>query len=422
MAHGKKALRETIRLDLIGQGAPRRRIAAEIGRQTAARPRLAWRHAMGWPGWKLVQEFRLANPGMSISVSRVSEWESWPLGGAKPSPPVLSALARAFGHGCAPEDLVDDLDAEHYTPAEIELIRPGHVPAEPIAGPAPTAPAGGVDAYLVDAFGVQLDTAKIIDGRYGAAAALPSALGVVGGLRALAPDVPDRHRAAALKLAAEAAEFTGWLFRDLADATKAAYWYDQAMEAAQLCGDLSMQGYILIRKSQMAYDARAGHQVRAFAQAILDGPWRLTDHHRAEATLQHLKGQLMCGRAVDVNDAVARARSLSDGSPAVLDLREAPCWTEAGQPDRAADLYRAVLDGDALSARDRGFFTARRSSALALAGEARRSADDALAALASAGVYGSRRTENLVRATLPTLAPWRDVPEVEQLAAALSAA
>lgn len=155
------------------------------------------------------------------------------------------------------------------------------------------------------------------------------------------------------------------------------------------------------------------------ARAALEGPWRLTGMHRAEALLQLAKGQLMAGRQVAVDDVVARARDTAADQARTLAVREATCWTEAGQPERAVELYDAALAGE-LSRRDRGFFSARRSAALARAGQADDAASTAAAALAAGKQAGSARTERVVRGALNDLAPWHARPAVQELAAALT--
>ena len=97
MAKSAKALREQIRQELFSGGMPAKDVAVALAGRLHVRPRVAWRYALGWPQWKLVQEFRLANPHLAIGENRVSEWESWPFGGTRPSLEVLAALAAAFG-------------------------------------------------------------------------------------------------------------------------------------------------------------------------------------------------------------------------------------------------------------------------------------------------------------------------------------
>lgn len=198
-------------------------------------------------------------------------------------------------------------------------------------------------------------------------------------------------------------------------------WYDRAMEWAQAAGDKGSQGFLLIRKSQMAYDARDGHRVLMLARTALDGPWKLDPWLRAEALLQVVKGQAMTGQAVRLGEVTDQAYTLAVGRERLLDLRVATAWSEVGEPERAADLYAGVLFGGALSRRDVGFFTARRSAALARSGRPEGSAVEAIEALDAARQIGSARTGVIVRDTLTALRRWSSVPAVAELEAAVSA-
>lgn len=145
MATSARARRERFRESLLAQGYAMSRVASEIGTTFRVRPRTAWRYAMGWPQWKLVQQLRTTNPDLTVSESRVSEWESWPYGGTKPSLTILGALARTFGHGCTVSDLLDDADREHFSPAELMVVgrtadRSEHVIMVPSTGSTVTGP------------------------------------------------------------------------------------------------------------------------------------------------------------------------------------------------------------------------------------------------------------------------------------------
>lgn len=56
------------------------------------------------------------------------------------------------------------------------------------------------------------------------------------------------------------------------------------MEWAQAANDTAMQGYVLLKKSQMAYDQRDAYRVTMFAEAAQRGPWLLPAAIRAEVT------------------------------------------------------------------------------------------------------------------------------------------
>jgi hypothetical protein len=63
-----------------------------------------------------------------------------------------------------------------------------------------------------------------------------------------------------------------WLYRDMHDPLRGGFWYDRATEWAQEAGDMPMQGYVLLKKAQMAYDERDGVRVLTLAQAAQMDP------------------------------------------------------------------------------------------------------------------------------------------------------
>ncbi|MDQ3760452.1 MAG: hypothetical protein M3460_01725 [Actinomycetota bacterium] len=157
-----KAERDQLRDRMRGLGCSVPQIAAEMSRRFALRPRLAWRHALGWPQWKLAQEYNTAHPGARLSDHRVSEYESWPHGGSPPSLRYLARLATTYGHGCTPSQLVDADDLERLAPADRCLLTAsgnGYAPAAPIMTSPSSSPrrgtqlpalrAGQFDAELV---------------------------------------------------------------------------------------------------------------------------------------------------------------------------------------------------------------------------------------------------------------------------------
>ncbi|MGH3828843.1 MAG: hypothetical protein ACRDRS_00095 [Pseudonocardiaceae bacterium] len=129
-----KAERDQLRDRMRAWGCSVSQIAGELGRRFNLRPRVAWRHALGWPQWKVAQRYNTAHPGAKLSDNRVSEFEAWPHGGSPPSPRYLAQLAATFGHGCTVSQLVDADDLEQLTPADRSLLTTGHPPAPVTTG------------------------------------------------------------------------------------------------------------------------------------------------------------------------------------------------------------------------------------------------------------------------------------------------
>ncbi len=121
-----KAVRDQLRERMRGYGCTVGQIAGEMSRRFGLRQRVAWRHALGWPQWKLAQQYNTVHPEARLSDHRVSEYESWPHGGNPPSLRYLARLAVTFGHGCTPAQLVDADDLEHLTAADRCLLTAGH--------------------------------------------------------------------------------------------------------------------------------------------------------------------------------------------------------------------------------------------------------------------------------------------------------
>ena len=281
----------------------------------------------------------------------------------------------------------------------------------------------------------QLDLAKADDGTLGPAKTMPIVLGVLGAVEEHAREVKPGVRRELLDLGADAAEFAGWLYRDARDMPKALYWHDRACEWAQEAGNLPMQGYVLLKKSQLAYDEREPVRMLTLAQAVQHGPWQLPDRVQAEAIQQEARAEAMLGASIEqVQRKLDHARQLlassrgGDGStlsahygPELLSMQTAVCYAEAGQPRYAVDLYDQALTEHAFSPRDYGFFLSWKAGSLALAGEPDQAASVGMESAARAGRAGSNRTRKELARVVKVLTPWKNRPAVRGLAEAVTA-
>lgn len=209
-----------------------------------------------------------------------------------------------------------------------------------------------VDGPVVEVLRQQLDEGKADDGRLGPAAVLPQVLKMLGAMQHAVREVKPDVRRALLTVGADGAEFVGWLYRDLRDLRTATYWYDRAIEWAQEADDNAMQGYVLLRKSQLAYDRRDALRVLTLAEAAQRSTARLPSRVRAEVLQQEALGFAMLGEPLRmVEQKLDDARQLlarSTGEEAdmlggvftdsTLRLRSTACYTEAGKPGQAAIL------------------------------------------------------------------------------------
>lgn len=283
-----------------------------------------------------------------------------------------------------------------------------------------------LDQSVVGYFRRRLDACTQVDGQDGAEPALPQVLGILGAIEASTSDVPLSVLSELLSVGAQGAEFAGWLYRDAHKPDLARNWYNRATEWAQEAGNIQLQGYILLKKSQMAYDERDARRVLTFARAAQYGPWQLPSYVRVEVTQQEARGLAMTGESTNLveqklldarqlfTSAVAEAEEHtqlgSQYSEATLTLRDASCYVEAGKPQRAAALYRQALATDSISRRDRGYFMARLTSSLALSGEPDEAARTGLDAIELASATKSQRTRRELARSLAAMKPWENRP------------
>lgn len=292
------------------------------------------------------------------------------------------------------------------------------------------------DGPVVDYFSRQIGSCMADDGAIGARKTLPVMLGILGVIEEHAREVKPAVRRELLSVGAQGAEFCGWLYRDIQEVTIAGYWHDRGMEWAQEAGDTAMQGYLLLKKSQMAYDERDALRVLTLAQAAQAGPWQLPIRVQAEVTQQEALGLAMLGepiRAVEHKlDDAGRLLTQAAGEEQhgllgayfndyTLRLRNASCYTEAGRPGQAAELFAEVLTNGLLSRRDAGYFRARRAVALALSGEPDEAATTGLESVEVARATNSQRTLRVLAEVVQTLTPWRSRPGPRELREALLA-
>ncbi|MFD4573542.1 helix-turn-helix domain-containing protein [Streptomyces sp. NPDC058417] len=291
-----------------------------------------------------------------------------------------------------------------------------------------------LDGPVVDYFRRVLEKAKRDDGALGPKRTMPVMLALLDAIESQAREVKPRVRRELLAVGADGAEFAGWLYRDIQQPQAAVFWYDRAMEWAQEADNPAMQGYVLLKKSQMAYDERDALRMLTLTQAAGHERWHLPARVRAEVTQQEALGRAMLGDPLDVvRGQLAYAETLltnaPEDSPDALGayftghtrlVRDAITYTEAGKPSLAADLFSDVLKAGALSHRDTGFFNARRAAALALSGEPDEAAKVGKASAGVAHEVKSVRTVRVLGEVLQTLDHWRSRPAVREFRESLT--
>jgi hypothetical protein len=151
----ERALQKDLRQRMRAAGVLDAAIAAEFGRRYRMRPRKAWRHAHGWTLRQAAERINslAARDGLDpdskagMTAAHLCEYEEWPgealpgsgrePTGRKPTPYILSLLARAYG--TTVPGLVDEADQAWLRPADRLVISELSTPTG-AAGTRPGAP------------------------------------------------------------------------------------------------------------------------------------------------------------------------------------------------------------------------------------------------------------------------------------------
>jgi transcriptional regulator with XRE-family HTH domain len=420
--------------------------------QVGSAPIRSERKERGWPVRKMAEVLRGAAddpeilPPVYALVRMIRGWEA---GKHVPSETYRLLYCKAFGKS-------EDWLFGSYS-AELEQVH-NELDMESVERLRRTFRAGGLAALTLPALGLdelrhiaaavlnsrryadnevvgycrqQLDDCAADDGRRGPRHALPIALGLIAAIEQMAVDAKPGVRRELLKVGACASEFAGWLYRDVSMPELANYWRDRAIEWAQVSGDMTMQGYVLLKKSQAAWDQRDALRMLTLAEAAQEGPWRLPARVQAEAAQQQARGHAMLdGNLALVEPKLDEARSLlaqdrattnsqadiaAHYDEALFGIQVAICYYEAKQPERALELYDRWLSPDMFSHRDYGYFLSLKGAALATANQPDAAARAGMDALSFARETESARTVQEVTRLATQLGEWKDRESVRDL-------
>lgn len=134
----QRAEQRKLREQMRGLGMSRAEIAAEMARRYKLRPRPAWRVAWGWTLEEAAERYNaLRAKGTtqavtSLTGSRLSEWENWPLSTRKPPVTGLCLLAEIYQ--CGVLDLIDFHDREKLTSPELLTLDKTGAAPPPVEG------------------------------------------------------------------------------------------------------------------------------------------------------------------------------------------------------------------------------------------------------------------------------------------------
>jgi hypothetical protein len=274
----------------------------------------------------------------------------------------------------------------------------------------------------------RLSACAEVDGISGPSAALPIALGVIAVVNSRAKQVKEGVRRELLAVGARGAELAGWLYRDAGAPDLAEYWRDRSSSWGCEAAIFAMPGYILVKKSQAAWDQRNAPRMLDLVQTVQAGPWQLPAVVRAEAAQQEARAHAMLTRDMEaVRKCMSKAQEFMAAqreSPAtdqvaqhygksLFAVQAAICNAEVGHLDEAIEQYDSALSPTLFSRRDYGYFLTLNAQTLTLAGQPERAANAGQTAHAVAVSAGSRRTLNELKRLRLQLRPWRDRPAVQ---------
>lgn len=261
------------------------------------------------------------------------------------------------------------------------------------------------DGEVVSYFERQLAGCAANDRKRGPKQSIPRTLGLLAAIENIAAQAKSDVRYELLRVGARTAEFAGWLYRDVAQPELAMYWLDRAVEWAQAASDFPMQGYVLLKKSQAAWDNRDGLRMLTLAEAVQNGPWQLPARVQAEAAQQVARGRAMLGGDTHIVEPhIGRARDLidraSDEAPslsphydeALFEIQVALTFAFSGLLEKALTIYDQWLLPETFARRDYGYLMVFKAAAKAEMGDPDGAAATGVEALAIAKETNSART------------------------------
>ncbi|WP_431987265.1 helix-turn-helix domain-containing protein [Streptomyces griseoflavus] len=259
----------------------------------------------------------------------------------------------------------------------------------------------------------------------GPAAVAPMSIAATAALRGLGRGEPSRHRAAALRLAARFAEYTGWMAQEAGDDSSARWWTGQTAGLAEAGGDAEMTAYSLLRRAELALYQDDSMSTVELARAA--GAQARDIRTRTLAAQREAQGYALMGNESPCRRALERATEMAEpaeahdddltlGSTHLPDLTAfvtAWCLRELGEAEEAVALLdsgKHSIAPHALRARAR--HGARLALALADAGDVERACAETVPVVHHAMTTDSTTVRADLRQLRSSLATRRKHPAV----------
>lgn len=240
--------------------------------------------------------------------------------------------------------------------------------------------------------------------------------------------IRDSVRAALGELAAEHAQFLGWMATDLGEPHRAAQWYGQALgwtrAPAMTVSVLSMSSHLAAGRGEPADATALAESGWTYAGRTPPGVLALLAQQQARACAM-LRDRAATDRLF-ARAAVLAARAVEHAgdeppwtyfnAPARLLMQRGVAYTSLGLGDEAVGLIRAGIDAlPKAMQRDRGWHLARLAHAHAVAGDVPEAASIAGQAAIIAAGTASAHTWREIGTARRLLSPWDRDPAVRAL-------
>jgi hypothetical protein len=212
-------------------------------------------------------------------------------------------------------------------------------------------------ATLCTLFGVRFDQARSLGQMVSPVLLLPMVISETHVLRCLAERAPDEGGAALWRLAAQFAEFAGWMIQESGDDRGAMWWTATAVRMAARGGDDSLRPYALFRRADLTLHADDPLRTIELAQRAQADP-AATARVCGLALQREAQGHALLGDQERCFEALNRSEALldeakrsSNGGP-VLGTTWTPdstimargwCLFDLGRPSEAAALLETGI-------------------------------------------------------------------------------
>ena len=217
----------------------------------------------------------------------------------------------------------------------------------------------------------------------------------------------SKDRKQLLRVGARYAEFAGWIYQDTGALNSAMQMSSIALDFAQEADDEALISYILMRRSNIATDAKRPDLALKLADAALDKETDLPPRYRAVALRQRAHAYAQLDKSGECASTLERALKFAERSvdsdndlaqyctPEYVEMEAAHCWIELRQADKAIGTLQHSLEGwKPEFRRDLGLCLARLAVAHASSGQIENALIVADRALEIARETRSFRTED----------------------------